>query len=44
MRKILKGKITFNNDYTFDFFEGHIKLSKDPKGDPITTENILFFG
>ncbi|CAD8074022.1 unnamed protein product [Paramecium sonneborni] len=44
LRKILKGKLTFNNDYNFEQFEGHIKLSKDPKGEPIQPENILFFG
>ncbi|CAD8156400.1 unnamed protein product [Paramecium octaurelia] len=44
LRKILKGKLTFNNNYNFDQFEGHIKLSKDPKGEPILPENILFFG
>ena len=44
LRKILKGKLTFNNDYNFEQFEGHIKLSKDPKGEPISPENILFFG
>ncbi|CAD8160631.1 unnamed protein product [Paramecium pentaurelia] len=44
LRKILKGKISFNNNYNFEQFEGHIKLSKDPKGEPILPENILFFG
>ncbi|CAD8071279.1 unnamed protein product [Paramecium primaurelia] len=44
LRKILKGKLTFNNNYNFEQFEGHIKLSKDPKGEPILPENILFFG
>lgn len=44
MRKILKGKIAYDKDYTFESFEGHIKLSKDPKGEPINPENILYFG
>lgn len=44
LRKLLNGRVKFNTNYTFDQFSGFIKLSKDPKGDPIKSQNILFFG
>lgn len=36
IRKIYKGKLVYDGNYTGDTFEGHIKLFKDPKGESVT--------
>jgi hypothetical protein len=31
LRKLLNGKLRYNSVYTYDVFDGTMKLSKDPK-------------
>lgn len=37
LRRIYRGTFTYAFPYSHDEFEGHIKLSKDPKGEPVTS-------
>jgi len=40
----LNGKIKYNSNFTFDNFQGYIKLSKDPKGENLNSNNVLLAG
>jgi hypothetical protein len=44
LRRLLNGRIKYNQNYNFDLFTGYIKLSKDPKAENLSVDNILFAG
>jgi len=43
-RKLLSGKVEFNRISKCKEFNGFIKMRKDPKGEPLGINNLLFRG